>query len=41
MSVAELKKAIIDNLNSTDDLKKLYGICLNAALTFNNKAKLQ
>ena len=40
MSVAELKKAVIDNINEIDDLNKLYGHCLNAALTFAKKAKL-
>lgn len=40
MSVTELKAAIIENLNSTDDLTKLYSFCLNAALTFNKKSKL-
>jgi len=40
MSVTELKAAIVENINSTDDLTKLYGFCLNAALTFAKKAKL-
>ena len=40
LSVEELKKAVINNLNSTSDLEQLARICMSAALTFSNKAKL-
>ena len=40
LNVAGLKKAVIDGLNATDDLDKLAHLCMNAAITFNNKSKL-
>ena len=40
LNVAGLKKAVIDGLNATDNLDELAHLCMNAAITFNNKSKL-